>query len=90
MSAPVPIDPRELAAWRRALDALPPERRAMVLLTARLLLEAGALATTRAGTPRLRPVESPSADDADTADDLTRAHARRILARHGRKPGGAA
>lgn len=64
-------------AWRRALAALPSAEQALVSRLARVLLAA------------VRDDLAP-ANDTDPPDDLARALARRILARHGRRTGGAA
>jgi len=88
MSPPPDIDRAELAAWRRALAALPRATREVVLSTARLLLEAAAMPP-----PRRRPVLLAAVvDDHDdeAPDEVAQALARRILTRHSRSSGGAA
>ena len=95
--APEDIDRAELASWRRALDALTPERRAMVLRMARVLFLAAEIPAQNLRRSRLAPIaanDGPEGDPGNVegdapADELSRAHARRILARHGRRDGAA-
>ncbi len=84
-------DPRTVASWRRALDVLPAEHRAMVLRLSRALLLAADLPSAAAQRSRIRAVaaDTPDGDGDDASDDLARAAARRILARHGRGDGAA-
>ncbi len=95
--APEDTDREELRGWRRALDALTPERRAMVLRMARVLSLAAELPAQAPQRSRLAPIaanDGPEGDPGDVegdapADALSRAHARRILAKHGRRDGAA-
>lgn len=88
------ITPAEVQEHRRILGAMTPAHRRMVRRLVKVL--SLAIESPRAPRrPRIAPVEpiepvSPEACDDDPADDLTRADARRILARHGRGTGGAA
>lgn len=94
--APEDTDREELRGWRRALDALTPERRAMVLRMVKVLSLAAELPAQGPRRSRLAPIaanDGPEGDpgdvEGDAADELSRAHARRILAKHGRRDGAA-
>lgn len=68
MSADDPT-PGELAAWRRALAALPPAERAMVQRLARVLQLAAALPAPRTGRTRIKPVDGPDGKLLDAGND---------------------
>lgn len=80
-------DPRTVASWRRALDVLPAEHRAMVLRLSRVLLLAADLPSAAAQRSRIKVVAADAPDGDGASDDVARAAARRILSRHGRGDG---
>lgn len=79
-------DRRTLGAWQRALWQLPRDQRAAVARCARLLL-AALEAPAPARAPRLAPLTDEEL--AEPVDEIARAEARRILARHRRGDGAA-
>lgn len=81
------ITPAEVTECSRVLGAMTPATRRMVRRLVKVL--SLALAHRPARRPRLAPIEPIEPDDGP-ADDVTRAHARRLLSRHGRGTGGAA